>query len=52
MHVQGVASYGGASGEVVGLVEGNGDGGEGEVVPANGAPPPVARVGAYVRTRS
>ena len=52
MHEQGVASYGGAGGEVVGLVEGNRDWGKGEVVPANCAPPPVAGVGAQVGTRS
>jgi len=52
MHEQGVASYGGAGGEVVGLVEGNRDRGKGEVVPANCAPPPVAGVGAQVGTRS
>ena len=51
MHEQWVASYGGAAGDVVRVVEGNRDGGKGEVVPANGAPPPVSGVGAQVGPR-
>ena len=52
MHEQGVASNGGAGGEVMRLMEGDRDWGEGEVVPANCTPPPVAGVGAEVGTRS
>ena len=52
MHEEGVASDGGARSEVESLVvQGHRDRWEREVVPADGAPPPVARVRAEVRTR-
>ena len=51
MHEEGVASDGGARGEIESLVQRHRDRWEREVVPADGAPPPVARVRAEVRTR-
>ena len=51
MHEEGVASDGGARSEVESLVQRHRDRWEREVVPADGAPPPVARVRAEVGTR-